>query len=301
MKNIEVEKQINVEQGLGNDYSPTHDDTNHTEPRGDFSRSRDITTKHYTNGEKADPASGERQNDPAKNGTDSFNDTDLTVDASAVAPRTLPLQVEGNSKQPEEARFDGTVRCGDGPVNILGQEREDPVDLSDIATAATETNRTEETRQSTFWFEVIDFLQRMMLFKDFIMFARRLANNTNKEFFKIIDVVIENSGEGNERKYQILKRWREATPNAQLKDVIDAMKFYHHNVLCAELLNQLKDENLLDADDDLLGTVTAQSGNDNSLYPGIGLSIQDADIYIEENDLAYGGHLEMEYLKSFKC
>ncbi|XP_060604264.1 uncharacterized protein LOC132757097 [Ruditapes philippinarum] len=213
-------------------------------------------------------------------------------------------------------------RCGDGSVNSLGQDREgvqcqrnsiendsvdtervvlDPFDVSDIVTAATEISRTEESRKSTFWFEVIDFLQRMMLFKDFIMFARRLAHNTNEEFSKTIDVVIENSGEGNEGKYQILKRWREATPNAQLKDVIGAMKHYNLNALCADIIDKLNDKNLLDTDGDLLDTEISQNRNDHSLYPRNDLSVQDADTGIEENDLAQGGHLKMEDLKSFKC
>ncbi|XP_060560755.1 tumor necrosis factor receptor superfamily member 14-like isoform X1 [Ruditapes philippinarum] len=71
-KDIEGEKPENAERGLGNDYSPSHVDTTNTGPGCSFSLSRDTTTNHNTNDEKATPASGERQNDPAKNGTDSF-------------------------------------------------------------------------------------------------------------------------------------------------------------------------------------------------------------------------------------
>ncbi|XP_060560757.1 uncharacterized protein LOC132720616 [Ruditapes philippinarum] len=213
------------------------------------------------------------------------NDTDLTVDASAVAPRTLPPEVdkERNSNHPEEAGFDGMERRGDGPVNSLGQEREgmqsqrtsiekdsvdterdviEPAASSDSMTAGIDSNRTEENHHFTIWYEMFDFLQCNMRFQDFKIFARRLASNTNKEFYKTIDAKIENSGEGNvppnERMYQILTSWRQATPNARLKDVIDAMKHYNHNALCADLIDKLKDKHLLDADDDLLDTEIAQ-------------------------------------------
>ncbi|XP_060598198.1 uncharacterized protein LOC132751982 [Ruditapes philippinarum] len=257
------------------------------------------------------------------------NDTDLSVDASAVPPRPLPPEVdeERNSNHPEEAEFDNMERCGDGPVNSLGQEREgvqcqrtsiendsvgterdviEPAAPSDNMTAGIVLNRTEENHHLTVWYEMFVFLQCNMRFQDFKIFARRLACNTNKDFFETIDVKIENSGEGNtppnERIYQILTSWRQATPNAQLNDILDALKHCNLNALCIKLIDKLKDKNLLDADidGDFLDTVTARSGNDNSLSPGNDLSVQDAVIYIEDNDLAYGGHVVMEDLKSFK-
>ncbi|XP_045200298.2 uncharacterized protein LOC123554303 isoform X2 [Mercenaria mercenaria] len=103
----------------------------------------------------------------------------------------------------------------------------------------------------TVWFESMDFLAHQMSFKDFRKFIRRLTANTYPKFHETIDVKIENSVESNascsEKMYQLMRTWRQATPEASLMDVFAALRQSELNVVCNRLIGSLRSKNLLDS------------------------------------------------------
>ncbi|XP_053404263.1 uncharacterized protein LOC128558572 [Mercenaria mercenaria] len=185
------------------------------------------------------------------------NISDMSMDAVGVSARHGVQQVslseytsgEERSETNEADFTTGTNDCSE----VVEAEVETKPDRS-CGPATTETGAIKPTSSSSIekvWFESMDFLAHQMSFKDFKKFIRRLTANTNPKFHETIDVKIENSVESNtscsEKMYQLMRTWRQATPEASLMDVFAALRQSELNVVCNRLIGSLKSKNLLDS------------------------------------------------------